>query len=177
MSRSKRKMRTIDRFGILEPSSVGAPGSPADSGRHASPGLVGLRPEPGSSYSESATLAASFCHLVAGLSGASPRLRLSNGHVTCVSTTSGPRNPSLGFWRVNFDLTGVSFSTPEGLPGPPRAAPETSRCRGDRWWSVYTSQEAPSSMPVHKSHTPQFLKCQAQSRPLLQGRTRRGADR
>ena len=39
------------------------------------------------------------------------------------------------------------------------------------------NSKAPSSMPVHKSHTLKFLQTMAQGRPLFQGRTRRGADR
>ena len=35
-------------------------------------------------------------------------------------------NPSLDLRRVNFDLPGDSFSTPEGLLGLPRASPEAS---------------------------------------------------
>ena len=92
---------------------------------------------------------------------------------------SVPWNPSLGLRRVDFDVPGDSFSSPEGLlvthfrpprgslgfPGSPRrpqidprraprAAPETLSKQGDRWWSVYTSQQAPSLMPVHKSQPP-----------------------
>ena len=68
-------------------------------------------------------------------------------------------NPSLDLRRVNFGLPGDSFSIPEGRLGlpraspeasnrpqtAPRAAPETLSKQGDRWWSVYTSQQAPSS--------------------------------
>ena len=40
---------------------------------------------------------------------------------------------------------GAHFRPQTGSPGPPRAPPETSRFKGDRWWSVYTSQQGPSA--------------------------------
>ena len=78
------------------------------------------------------------------MGGASPRLRFAEGYVQCADTTFGFRKPSWDLRRLDSELPGDSFSTPEGLPGAspgvPRPPPETARFRGDRWPSVYTSR-------------------------------------
>jgi len=110
-----------------------------------SPHLVGLRPDGAFPFFNCATLAWFYLNvllgrLVAGLGGASPRFRLvfasggasprlrfAGGNVECVETTFGSRTPSRGLRRLDLELPGGSFSTPEGPPGPPRASPDRPR--------------------------------------------------
>ena len=132
-----------------------------------SPHLVGLCPDaalPLSNGAPSASLhlnvllgrlvaglggASPRLRLVFGIGGASPRLRFAGGHFACVDTTFGLQDAQSGppeAWvgapgGLIFDPGGP----PRGVPGRPRAPPETSRFKGDRWWSVYTSQQGPSA--------------------------------
>ena len=57
---------------------------------------------------------------VSGLGGASPRLRFGEGIFERVDTTFGFRQPSWDLQKLVLDLPGGSFWTPEGFPGPPR---------------------------------------------------------
>ena len=76
--------------------------------------------------------------LVSGLGRASPRLRLVERKLECVGTTLCSRKPSPDLRRYDLGFPEVSFSTPEGFPGPsrrvifdpgepPRASPGDSR--------------------------------------------------
>ena len=64
---------------------------------------------------------------VSGLGGASPRLRFGEGNFERADTTFGFRKPSWDLRRLDLELPGGSFSTPEGSPGPPRASPDPPR--------------------------------------------------
>ena len=114
-----------------------------------SPHLVGLRPDGAFPCFNGATLACLHLNVllgrlvaglggasprlrrVSGLGGASPRLRFGEGNFERVDTTFGFRKPSWDLRRLDLELPGGSFSTPEGSPGPPRASPDPPRRLSD----------------------------------------------